>query len=410
MVKINFNHVSTYLKQTYQRSAKLFNNIFERSPKRDYFLISKTEKLPIEKMPYGKLVYYSNADSYRVVSVGKKSNLNFKEEIITFYDKSSRPIFKYFKKPYSPDTLREYRYSTTECNGRKGLLKDIEVKTLESLPYNGRGYFNDVKSRIMLGIWTKSSDKTQSIVDINGAKKVSEINRFYSESKPKELKVTEYPLNKKGEPKSAKKEFGIVFKPNEDLVVENAYHSDNVRLPENDEFLKYRLLTGKDKCVALSNHYLTKLGVNKVGVKVNIPSKNVSEHALANFTVSDRTINWKCVPEHRIAEVAAHESEHAYQHAMVGRLGKPINAFEYDCLHLLGRLKDKNEISEANKYVRAMDTYPSPLDPDYIKKHDANYLEICADKAGKEAQKVYSKGQNALKKQFSFFPDNGTMF
>ena len=51
-----------------------------------------------------------------------------------------------------------------------------------------------------------------------------------------------------------------------------------------------------------------------------------------------------------------------------------------------------------------------PFEPEYIRKHDQNYLEIMAEKAANKAYKEYLTGQNALKKEFPYFPNTKDMF
>ena len=102
---------------------------------------------------------------------------------------------------------------------------------------------------------------------------------------------------------------------------------------------------------------------------------------------------------------ASHEAEHAYQHSLIGRLGRAKTYYEKTCRWDKGPLKFEYEIVEARKYAEARDNYPI-LNPkeDLSKNEDYqnNYLELKARLASKIATEIYDVGRKKLMDIFKY--------
>lgn len=407
---INFSPIKFYngAKQICKCSIK---NLFERSPKHDYFLISKTEKLPISELSPSSWAVCSNSSSFSVVKIGKKSKPNYFKEITTFYDEQNRPLAKCFNGVDIDYKMRTYSYGKDiNSNNQAVNIRNISVEGLKRTD-------NDLADESLkfisaFGQWKKLSDEMQCVTDVKSAKKLAVFKTVYSNNKSRDISIIEYPLNKNKENKTNKKILNLRINQNSHKYkVEQLSNSPNISILSNDEFFPYRFLTDEEKCRELSYFFLRKKGLDNLGLKVQIPSHEVGADAAAHFSSMDSAIRWRKVPEYKpIVMVAAHEVEHAAQHSLIGRLTGGESGYELKCREKFGKIKDKNERFEAIRCFDAQKSYPMPFDPDYAVKHDENYLEIKANEAGFKAYKEYFKGQNALKQIFPYFPDSKNMF
>ena len=230
----------------------------------------------------------------------------------------------------------------------------------------------------------------------------------------KSVLVTEYPwIKKNSENKGILKFISFNLKQNNhSLSVDNFKKSDNIEEIRMDQYFPYRFLNLNEKKQELPYLFLRRYGLGNMCITVDANSHKVSNDAYAHFSSNDRAIRWSTIQPKKksIVNIAAHEAEHAYQHKQIGRLTKGSDNYENDCWHKFGPIKDELERREAIKYLKASKIYPLKSDPNYIRKHDSNYLEIKSTLAGIKAEKEYSIGQKQLKDLFPYFPNDINMF
>lgn len=417
MTSVNgLNHLVSNFNKLVKRSPVTIKRLFERTPKNDYFLKTKTNMLPINEYPISGWPIHSDAKSYSLIECRKYSDPTFFREITTFYDKEGQPILKCFLDNKFNNKIRNYKYSESSTQDNLPVqVKEITIKKYINKGKSNLKDKNELKLSVFSENWQKVSEELQSVVKIDSKnKKLSIFKTIFDNAKSNlTTTITEYPVipvqNKlKSKPITITASISHSFNK---FILNSIQKDNNIILTNNDEFLVYRFLPNKEKCIGLTEYFLKKLGLEDLGINVKIPSSKVRKQALANFSLTDREIEWRCVPENRsIAEVAAHEAEHAYQHAQIGRLGMGASAYEDDCKYVFGKITNPIEHKEAMKYYNASENYPSFNDKNYAKKHDENYLEIKANIAGQNAKNEYTKGQKILKNIFKFFPDTKNMF
>lgn len=417
MTSVNvLNHLVSNFNKLVKRSPVTIKRLFERTPKSDYFLKTKTNMLPINEYPISGWPIHSDAKSYSLIECRKYSDPTFFREITTFYNKNGHPIKKYFLDNQFNNKIRSYKYSEALTEEKL----PVKIKEINVQKYINKGRYNlidknELKLSVISGNWQKTSDELQAFASIDDKnKKLSIFKTIYDKNElDLTTSITEYSLvsaqNKsKNKPKNITASISKLY---DGYVLKDIKKDNDTVLSDSDEFLVYRLLPDQEKCIGLTKHFLKRIGLGNLGINVTIPSSKVRNKALAHFSTYDREIGWRIVPKDRnIVEIAAHESEHAYQHAQIGRLGTGFSAYEKDCEFVFGKISNPFEKQEAQKYYEACMNYPCSDDVNYSKKHAENYLEMKADLAAKKAMNEYTKGQKILKNIFKYFPDDNNLF
>jgi len=402
------------IQPTIINSAKTIKSI-ANTAKTDYVLKKRMDKLSVNDLPANSWLIPNKAVSFSYVNIGKKSNPAFKKEVTTFYDDKNNIITRCFNDNDKVYKRRNYEYYTDSHNeSAKKYIR--EIITDEYTPKNElrKRISKNLKILALIDDWKVTQDEIQSVSQFKDtpAKKLSILKKYhYDSDKKRSFTLTEYPATCGFESKNEKKELkGDIYKSLIGLRLSHVEHSPNVSIDRNDKFLPYRLLNSKEKCEELPFFYLRRHKLDGMWIKSQVVPASDAE-TIADFSPSERMISWYGVPKDvSIANTAAHEVEHAYQHAQIGRLGKGTTIYENDCKCIFGEITDKNERLEAKRYAHARDIYPSENDANFAAKYDNNYLEQCSNKAGDEAEIEYCAGQNLLKKIFKNFPDTINMF
>ncbi len=379
------------------------------SAKTDFKLLQKTGKRLIKRYNSSEIwAVPQEASFFTEVKVGKKSDSTFFRNITSFYDKDKKLIKRAISGSDINNKIRLYEHSY-EFAG----YKNMSVLEADARRITTKEYVKDKYS--YLGKWKISSFEEQFAYNFyEGPNKTERVTKLHTNKTIHDLfddsrrscVMTEYPKNKGYEPKSAKKVMGLEIVMVKGMPKITGYqHTPNVKIPEFDEFLPYRFLNGSEKQEALTRHFLREKHLDNLGIAVYTNESNVSHDALAHFSAYVPEICWRGVNETRQPVVtAAHEVEHAYQYAQIGRLGKGRNKYEKDCLKKFGKITDIKEREEAYKYLIASENYPSKEQSDYIKKYRDNYLEQNARQAGCEAAEVYNICREYLRSVFKFLP------
>ena len=155
--------------------------------------------------------------------------------------------------------------------------------------------------------------------------------------------------------------------------------------------------------MTLSAGVLRKEGLQDLDIAV-IPNSDKMKNSpnLGVFWPSSGIIEFQNIPS---IDTMAHEAAHAKQYGLIGRLKRNtwFTPYQEEVQNSLGGKKkmSKEEIRQAKKYVKADREYPTPTQRS--KNNDLyqfNILEVDANKAGQEAQKLYNKSGVAFNNFF----------
>lgn len=382
--------------------------------KTDFKMLTKTPKSPIERFNR-ELDFWAvpeEAKFFKNIRVGKKSDSAFFRDITSFYDKDKKLIKRCISGSDINYKIRQYKYSYETPKYR-----DISPHVISGRKITTKEYIKDNPDKNIWGKWKTTCYEEQFAyhffedpMRIKIATKLHTNKVIYDlENEAKRTCVmTEYPKNKGYEPKSAKKVMGFEIEMVNGMPEIRGYEqTPNVKIPSCDDFLAYRFLMGAEKQEALTRYFLAQKKLDDLGISVYTNKSNVSPDAIAHFASYGPEICWRSVNAAREPVVtAAHEVEHAWQYAQIGRLGKGTTNYERDCLRKFGEIADGKEREEAYKYLVASENYPSKTQMNYLESYKSNYLEKKARKAGSEAGEIYNVFREFLWRQFRFLPKN----
>ncbi len=376
---------------------------------KSYKLLEKTKKLSIKLFPKDSWAVPEDAETFTRVRILKTEEKDYWHEIVSFFNKEGKVIRKCEKGSHKPRVMRIFEHDFKLTDKMQGITSK-KITTEKWLPDE------DGVSR-----WHLISTEDQFIhmceMDENSRfpRKVHITKTEFDQASGGDrfaVTMTEYPANLGAEPKSAKKVMGVTLELTEDGVpnIVGTVESSNVQFPTDDRFLAFRFLSGEKKQESLARFLLRDKGLAEADVSVKTSRCMVAENAVACFNSRLGAIYFKDVPRYSLpADTAAHEVEHAYQHAQIGRLNGGCSMYEKHCASIYPSLTDPAEIAEAVRYVQASLDYPRLSPTEDLSKNMAyqnNYLEVKAREAGEKVHKEYMKGRNFLVRQFNYVPLN----
>ena len=171
--------------------------------------------------------------------------------------------------------------------------------------------------------------------------------------------------------------------------------SKNLALDLSDKFLKIRLLNPKsfEGLIAYTKSLLAEKGLKSLNIKIHPYSNKVSSYVYGYFSSPESEICYgkRLLNEtsEEVIDTVAHEVEHAYQYALIGRLGKGNTSYENEALKKLGEIP-KEKRAEAIDYAIAKERYQQFSKIGNAEYHN-NLLEIRAADAGKDAAMEYKE-------------------
>lgn len=384
------------------------------SLKTDYKLLEKTKKLPVENFPPDSWALPTEADKFTRVKIGKKSDKNYEREVVTFYDKEGKLIKRYFRGTGMKNKIREYKneFFLPRCEIKTNGVYGVDKRSIKTSEF-----FVAAPETPYLGEWKTTADEEQFVYSMfdktkgyRSAKKIHiNKNEYKYDGENAHIKATcvEYPMNLGFEKKSDKKVLSMDIGLRKNRInIEQINPETNVKIPTSDEYLPYRMLVGDKKQECLAQHFLDKKGVGDMGINIETNRYKVSENAVAYFSSENGEIVFKDVQKYNHPVMtSSHESEHAYQYSLIGRLGRGKTYYEKNCRWNKGSLTAEKDIEEAKKYAIARDNYPildSKEDLSKNKDYMDNYLEVKAREASKKATEIYEIGRKKLMDIFKY--------
>ena len=375
-------------------------------PLADYKLISRAHKLDISQIEKGSFWRTSKETAtYDYVVIGKKSDPTFIREVLSCYDQDRKLVSRCYRDNGTNTRLRTYSYNENHRTIKDFIFDISNICKAWQVPQiiNSGGRWKIQYTEIQKAKKFQTTEKNRFITALT-TKRIEPL----SENSIK-YTFTQFPINVKYNKKIEKRIFNATITKNRNNIsISNIEHSKNIDIDKQDKFLPYRILDphSEEGIIALTKGFLKELGLDSFNIRIVTNSNEVSKNSDANFSNMKKEIHYssdvlkQCVLY--IVETARHEVEHAWQHFMIGRIGKGKSAYEAEALRRFGPLKSWMESDEAVKLSIARDNYPRLKDDEDLSKnieYQTNYMEVKAREAAENAIIEYTESPN----NFAFF-------
>ena len=371
----------------------------------DYKLISIVTNADIAKLE--KEQYWRSAKDatcYDYILIGKKSDPNYTKEVLTCYNKDGKVISRCYRENGVNTRLRLYSY-------------DENTRTIKDSSFDTSRICDEWKKPQMMNIcgrWNINYTEIQWIEKFKTfldkkitrllTKRIQPINE-----NTEHFIFRQFPLNLGfGDNESAKIFSTNITKTKAGYEISNPEQTDNLHLNFDDKFLPFRIINPRSEegIIALTKYYLKDLGLDIFNIGIFPNSQNVAKNSSAHFSNSRREICYSPTVTKKyilnLINTVRHEVEHAWQHSLIGRIGKGNSSYETEALQKLGFLKNADESEEAVKLAIAKEKYPTLTNDEDLSKnieYKSNYMEIQARNAGKRAEEEYIEAEE----NFDFF-------
>ena len=374
-------------------------------PLKDYKLLEKT--ILTDAQSVAKMFDYiipAESSQCTYVKVGKKSDLSFSREIISFCDEHGKLLKRFFRQNGENIKANSYKYNDD--------LRTVNFLTFD-ISRLSPAFAKTQEIRNKYGVWVKQATEYQIVRDVfklykNGKTAKSVFFRrvdYAHDANPDKQKITftRFPLTLGFGKKSDKVVVsGVVnLRPNE-VELSDLSTTPNFVPDMKDEFLKYRFIDIRtDKGIRyLTKDFLREKNLDCLNIYISPSSFKVSQNSSGHFSTFNREIcfskNLAEKSTSSVVDIAAHEVEHAYQHSLIGRRGSGNSRYETDAMKNLGALTPE-EIKPAAEYAIARDGYPTLSDTENLRENELywnNKLEVDARKAGAKAVKRFEQSSN----------------
>lgn len=359
--------------------------------KNDYQLVAKIDKHAVADIDIGNYILLKNLSSkikenvcsYSYVNVGKKSDIYFSKEIISFFNKAGQVIGRVFK-----DNGKFVRFKAISYPGKNYKITDIYTCKEDM------GNKSDLPGREIL--FNKMQDGSHFYTAI---KRV-----IYSNENGKEIKIFNFSKLYNKAMKSARLKNSYaqmkLAKNSKGYKLFDFHKTDNCDIKRKDKWLILRLLNPQTEegLEYLAYQLLKNKHLSRLNIKLFPSDAEAYKNSIACFSTTGNIFYHPTLLTYKssdIVESIAHEAEHAHQCALIGRVGKANSPFERKAQKFFARKPLTIEQSqEAIYYAVARDIYPQidnrkNLGSDL--RYCNNYLEIKATEAGIKAEKEYCK-------------------
>jgi hypothetical protein len=266
------------------------------------------------------------------------------------------------------------------------------------------------------GRWNLLFTEIQNIKHIDGFFKKGKIPSLLAfkrieplDKNSQRYTFTQFPINRGVDKRGNKKVFSATLtRTKNEITLSDLEQSENLYLNFKDKFLLYRILDPhtKDGLVEMTKGFLKERGLESFNIDIITNSTKVAKNGDAHFSNVNKEICYRpgFTKEYvlYIVETVRHEIEHAWQHFMIGRIGKGWSNFETEAYEKFGYPKIPSYVEEAEKLAIARDKYPKLTENEDLSKnidYMTNYMEIKATEAGEKTAKEYKKAKD----NFIFF-------
>ncbi len=364
-------------------------------PLKDYFAI-KNENVPILELDANNFPSPSEAVTFNYVKIGKHSDSEFSKEIISFFNEKHQLIQRYFREGgvnvRKQDFINNSIFRTIVT-----YLPDKEDTTLAEY---GVRMFNK------LGQWVKKSTESQNVKTfsfmVGGKEKdlhsihIKKVNYDHVDGNEiRRITLTKYPTKISSDTQKQVLEGTFVLKE-DTFELSDVQKSENLDIDFDDKFLKYRFLGMRtfDGMKYLAQKLIKESGLEKLNILIKENPKSFMEldGRGGYFSPTSGTLevsNAAMLPDDCVVNILAHEIQHAYDYALIGRLNEGDTVYERAALDVLGGLKDSDELLDALCCMKAKENYPRQnltLDNPLYKY---NFLEVRGREAGENTADEY---------------------
>ncbi len=376
-----------------------------------YYLVGKTINQPF-KYYEGKATRLANELPYTVDEVvvgivGEKG----KRKITTFRDSNGKIIERSFDFKNKAYKNRIYTYKDYAI-GEEEYVNSTIIKEY-SLPRTIMQVYNNFKEMfqehgIKTTLWNKDKIQTNYIAEnINNGNKI--LSKVEINTNPNQNYEThsfiEYPqiINNKVT-KSENKFLSFNVDKSNNQYIEGSEKHKNVDFPKNDKFLGFRALEINDMKEPITRYFINQRGLDNSDFNINtnyIGDEHLRAFYQNGMICFNKLYNMKT--KDKLVSTSRHEVEHGWQHFLDARNTGGIDYFYKYIAIKYGPIRNTKLQKEADKCTTSIKNYV-PYTVNY-KAYKRNYIEIMADKRGKEARNEYSKQGNTIRNNFKHIPE-----
>ena len=356
--------------------------------------------------------------------IGVKKHPDKTRKITTFRDKDGNIIERAFD--YSDNKLRNRLYTRRTINMNKDEI--VHSVSVENYFINKRmiPYYEELLEEfeemnpLKTILWNLKEIITNhtSINKTTGEKILSQvkIDRLDTPTKQRHTFIEFPPILNNIIQSGKKKTLSFILNGHTDKIYIDTVLKQRVRYPKNDSYLAYRALSINDSKEPLTRRFIKEKKLQKALIEINpdyYPKNEDDKLYAADFDPLNGSINFNrlCKPasKTRIAGMAKHETEHAWQYFLRSRFAEPITEWEEFIRQTFGKIKSKKLQQEAKRYVKSIKNYialTKELEKaGKVQEYRNNYIEIKAGKAGAKARKEYDKQGKVIRNNFKHIPE-----
>ena len=355
--------------------------------------------------------------------VGVKKHPKKTRKITTFRDENGNVLEKAFD--YADNKLRNRLYTRRSIN----ISKDEKVDTVTINDYyiNKRviPYYEELMDEfeetnpLKNLLWNLKEIITNhtSINKETGEKVFSQVKIDNLETPTKQRHTfIEFPHILNGKIQRGKKKL-LRFLVNgyTDKILKDTVVNKGVRFPERDTYHPYRALTINDAKEPLTRKFIREKKLRKALIEINpdyYPKDEDDKLYAADFDPMNGSINFnrlfKPASKTRVAGMAKHEAEHAWQYFLRSRCAMPVTEWEEFISQTFGEIKSNKLLREARRYAKSIKNYVALTkdleDAGRIQEYKDNYIEKMASKAGAKIRKEYDIQGKVIRDNFKHIP------
>lgn len=385
-------------------------NFIKNIKEKPYKLLSKEIGLDVSAVNnLVERIGVQEAKTVDIVTIGNTQNPKQKQIITTFRDEANdivERVFEYIGYNERPEVHRLYEKmkGIFKFDNGSNKITGRLIKTYENLDPSGK-----------YKAWKKIASEKQYVSracknDVPNhvtIAKVTTDERFLNATKSEHHSLTEYCVPKahngiKIEPKHL--EFDTLKNEKGIPEISKISASNDVYIPENDEYLALRIYDAEDLREPLVKLIQEKR--NMGGLDLRIEADYAKDASSGAFNHVSGTVKFKENEKAKdeVVDTAFHEIQHAWQYALMSVFDKINTPFARNCKE---KVKFQGEIPQSliekvENYYNAHINYV-PAKKDYS-LYRQNLLEKEAFNAGEKGLKEYIEKGKDLSLQFDFMP------
>ena len=212
-----------------------------------------------------------------------------------------------------------------------------------------------------------------------------------------------------------KKLLSFLVNGHTDKVIPNSAINQGVRFPKNDTYLPYRALSIDDSKEPLTRKFIKEKKLENALIEINpnyYPENEDDKLYAADFNPLNGSINFNRLfqpaSKTRVAGMAKHEAEHAWQYFLRSRVSESTTEWEEFIKETFGKIKSKKLLREAKRYAKSIKNYIALTkeleESGKVQEYRDNYIEKKASKAGAKIRKEYDEQGKVIRNNFTHIP------